>query len=165
MCIRIADDKRSLVHPFDYCIHINILRDAIANNFLRYLYIILSKNLLIYITLVVLVGNILYYIDYCTFRILGVKEKVDYIKDLGVDSVWLSPFYKNGMDDLEKCPNSTNCDEDFQNYDWSDVLDHKSVGERFGSEADLDDLFDEMEKNGRFLFEAFSSMSIILLNS
>ena len=77
------------------------------------------------------------------------KQNVDYIKDLGVDSVWLSPFYENGMDDMIKCPNSTNCDEGAQNYDWSDVVDHKSVGERFGSVTDLDELFAEMDKQGK----------------
>ena len=80
------------------------------------------------------------------------QEAVNYIKGLGVDSVWLSPFYKNGNDSMELCPDSKNCHETFQNYDWSDVLDHTSVGERFGNETDLDELFAEMEKQGKSNF-------------
>merc|ERR1719322_818723 len=37
----------------------------------------------------------------------GVLEKIDYIKGLGVNTVWLSSFYENYHDD-----------ENFQNYEW-----------------------------------------------
>ena len=67
---------------------------------------------------------------------------------MGVDSIWLSPFYENGMDNLTTCPNSSNCDDTYQNYDWNDVTDHTLVGARFGSENDLDQLLDELRKNG-----------------
>ena len=64
---------------------------------------------------------------------------------MGVDSIWLSPFYKNKLD---TCPNVTSCDESNQNYDWNDVTDHTKVGSRFGSENDLDDLLAELKKHG-----------------
>ena len=54
------------------------------------------------------------------------------------------------MDNLTKCPDYKNCDKDAQNYDWSDVIDHTVVAERFGSDEDLTELFAEMEKNGKF---------------
>ena len=52
------------------------------------------------------------------------------------------------MDKLTTCPNSSNCDDTYQNYDWNDVTDHTLVGARFGSENDLDQLLDELRKNG-----------------
>ena len=85
---------------------------------------------------------------YTTFlhhSFLGVKSQIEYIKTLGVDSIWLSPFYQNKLD---TCPNVTNCDETNQNYDWDDVTDHKKVGSRFGSEKDLNDLLAELKKHG-----------------
>ena len=67
---------------------------------------------------------------------------------MGVDSIWLSPFYQNKLD---TCPNVTNCDETNQNYDWDDVTDHKKVGSRFGSEKDLNDLLAELKKHGNYI--------------
>ena len=29
--------------------------------------------------------------------IAGVTEKMDYLKNLGVDAIWLSPFYPSGL--------------------------------------------------------------------
>ena len=72
------------------------------------------------------------------------KDNVDYIKKLGVDSVWLSPFYKNGRD----CYNSDQCNDENQNYDWNDIIDHTVVGDIFGDEGDLTALLTELEMNG-----------------
>ena len=69
--------------------------------------------------------------------LLGTNSKIEYIKALGVDTVWLSPFYENGKDN----------DND-QNYDWDDIINHKSVGSRFGTEEDLKQLFSALEENG-----------------
>ena len=69
--------------------------------------------------------------------LLGTNSKIEYIKALGVDTVWLSPFYENGKDN----------DND-QNYDWDDIIDHKSVGRRFGTEDDLTQLLSALEENG-----------------
>ena len=52
------------------------------------------------------------------------------------------------MDNLTTCPSSSNCDDTYQNYDWNDVTDHTLVGARFGSKNDLDQLLDELRKNG-----------------
>ena len=75
---------------------------------------------------------------------------------MGVDSIWLSPFYENGMDNLTTCPNSANCDDTNQNYDWNDVTDHTKVGSRFGSENDLDDLLAELKKHGNSILYSAS---------
>ena len=72
---------------------------------------------------------------------------------MGVDSIWLSPFYENKLD---TCPNITNCDETNQNYDWNDVTDHTKVGSRFGSENDLDDLLAELKKHGNSIIYSAS---------
>ena len=63
---------------------------------------------------------------------------MDYIKGLGVDTVWLSSFYENFHDD-----------GDHQNYEWDDITDHTKVGPRFGTEEDLnlknDKVIDELK--------------------
>ena len=59
----------------------------------------------------------------------GVTEKLDYLKDLGVDAVWLSPFFKSPMRD-----------------NGYDVKDYLNVNELFGSNEDLNQLFKEMKK-------------------
>lgn len=51
----------------------------------------------------------------------GVAERLDYIKSLGVDAIWLSPFYKSPMRDF--------------GYDVSDYCD---VDPTFGALADFD---------------------------
>ena len=63
---------------------------------------------------------------------------MDYIKGLGVDTVWLSSFYENFHDD-----------GDHQNYEWDDITDHTKVGPRFGTEEDLNELLTAFEENGK----------------
>ncbi len=60
----------------------------------------------------------------------GVIDKFDYIKSLGVNTIWLSPFYKSAS------------------YHGYDATDFYSVDERFGSEADLKELIGLAHKNG-----------------
>jgi alpha-glucosidase len=55
--------------------------------------------------------------------IKGITEKLDYIKSLGVDAVWISPFFKSPMKDF--------------GYDVSDYCD---VDPLFGSIKDFDEL-------------------------
>ena len=45
--------------------------------------------------------------------IKGITEKLDYIKDLGVDAVWLSPCYK-----------SPNDDKGYDISDYCDIMDY-----------------------------------------
>lgn len=51
----------------------------------------------------------------------GVRSRVPYLKNLGVDAVWLSPFYTSPQNDA-----------------GYDVADYRNVDERFGTLADFD---------------------------
>ena len=62
----------------------------------------------------------------------GVIEKLDYLKDLGVDIIWLSPCYRSPLAD--------------QGYDISDYYD---IDPRFGTMADMDELIAEAKKRNR----------------
>jgi len=61
----------------------------------------------------------------------GITDKLDYIAGLGVDIVWLSPFFKSPMKDF--------------GYDISDYCD---VDPLFGSLADFDALVDKAHRLG-----------------
>ena len=61
----------------------------------------------------------------------GITEKLDYLSDLGVDAIWLSPIYPSP-------------DRDF-GYDVSDYL---AIDPRFGSMANFDHLVSAAEKKG-----------------
>ena len=61
--------------------------------------------------------------------ILGIVEKLDYLKCLGVDAIWISPMY------------------DSPNYDNGyDVRNYYTLQERYGSDADFDLLVAEAHK-------------------
>lgn len=62
----------------------------------------------------------------------GITEKLDYLKWLGVDALWLSPVYKSPNDD--------------NGYDISNYLD---IMDEFGTMKDMDNLIAEAEKIGR----------------
>ncbi|KAA8815375.1 glycoside hydrolase family 13 protein [Bifidobacterium callitrichos] len=53
--------------------------------------------------------------------IAGVTEKMDYLRDLGVDAIWLSPFYPSDLAD-----------------GGYDVIDYRNVDPRLGSMDDFD---------------------------
>lgn len=59
----------------------------------------------------------------------GIISKLDYLKDLGVDIVWLSPIYKSPFVD--------------QGYDISDYY---SIAEEFGTMEEFDELLAEAKK-------------------
>lgn len=61
----------------------------------------------------------------------GITEKLDYIASLGVDGVWLSPFFTSPMAD----------------YGY-DVSDYQNVDPMFGTLADFDEMLDGMHKRG-----------------
>jgi len=61
----------------------------------------------------------------------GITSKIPYIAALGVDGVWLSPFYKSPMRDF--------------GYDVSDYV---SIDPLFGTMEDFEEMLAEMHKNG-----------------
>ncbi len=61
----------------------------------------------------------------------GITSRLDYLADLGIDAIWLSPFYPSP-------------DEDF----GYDISDHTAVDPRFGSLADFDRLVQEAHRRG-----------------
>lgn len=61
--------------------------------------------------------------------IKGITAKLDYLQDLGVDMLWLCPFFKSPMDDM--------------GYDISDFRD---IDPLFGTMADFDNLLHEAQK-------------------
>ena len=63
--------------------------------------------------------------------IKGVIEKLDYLKDLGINCVWLSPVYESPMDD-----------------NGYDISDYKKIHEMFGTMDDFKLMLDEMHKRG-----------------
>ena len=64
----------------------------------------------------------------------GVIEKLDYLKDLGVDIIWLSPCYRSPLAD--------------QGYDISDYYD---IDPRFGTMEDMERLIAEAKKRGMYI--------------
>lgn len=56
----------------------------------------------------------------------GIIQKLDYIASLGVDAIWISPFFKSPMKDF-----------------GYDISDYRSVDPIFGDLADLDQLIEE----------------------
>lgn len=61
--------------------------------------------------------------------IRGIIEKLDYLKELGIGILWLSPVYKSPLAD--------------QGYDISDYYD---IDERFGTLSDMEELIAEADK-------------------
>lgn len=66
--------------------------------------------------------------------IKGIIEKLDYLKDLGVDILWLTPFFKSPMED--------------NGYDVSDYLE---INELFGTMEDMDNLIEECKKRDMYI--------------
>ncbi|RKQ32513.1 glycoside hydrolase family 13 protein [Oceanobacillus halophilus] len=61
--------------------------------------------------------------------IQGIIEKLDYLKDLGVDVIWLSPVYQSPNDD-----------------NGYDISDYQAIMDEFGTMEDWEELLDEMHK-------------------
>ena len=61
--------------------------------------------------------------------IRGIISKLDYLKDLGIGIIWLSPIYESPMDDM-----------------GYDISDYKKINHRFGTMEDFDDLIKEANK-------------------
>ena len=67
--------------------------------------------------------------------ISGLSEKLDYIQDLGVESIWLSPIYEFGGVDY-----------------GNDIIDHKKIDPLFGTQDDFEALLREVDKRGEYYF-------------
>ena len=61
----------------------------------------------------------------------GIREKLDYLNELGIDVIWLSPVYKSPNDD--------------NGYDISDYCD---IMDEFGTMEDMDNLLKEANEKG-----------------
>lgn len=61
----------------------------------------------------------------------GVIEKLDYLKELGIDVIWLSPVYKSPMDD-----------------NGYDISDYQDIAPEFGTMADMDELIEQANYRG-----------------
>lgn len=64
----------------------------------------------------------------------GIISKLDYLKDLGVDILWLSPIYKSPLAD--------------QGYD---IADYYSIDPRFGTMEDMEHLIAEAKKRDMYI--------------
>jgi maltose alpha-D-glucosyltransferase/alpha-amylase len=71
----------------------------------------------------------------------GIIQKLDYIKSLGVDAVWVNPFFESPF-----------CDAGY------DISDYYKVAPRYGTNDDAKKLFEEAHKRGlRILFDFVAS--------
>ncbi len=61
----------------------------------------------------------------------GITKQVDYLKDLGVNAVWLNPIYKSPFKD-----------------GGYDISDYNEIDKRFGTLKDLDNLIKVFHENG-----------------
>lgn len=61
----------------------------------------------------------------------GVIEKLDYLKDLGIDVIWLSPMYKSPNDD-----------------NGYDISDYKDIMDEFGTMDDFNQLLEGVHERG-----------------
>ena len=61
----------------------------------------------------------------------GITEHLDYLKELGVDVIWLSPVYQSPNDD-----------------NGYDISDYQAIMKEFGTMEDFDRMLSEMHKRG-----------------
>ena len=66
--------------------------------------------------------------------IKGIISKLDYLKDLGVDILWLTPYFKSPMED-----------------NGYDVADYLEVNDMFGTMEDMDMLINEAKKRDMYI--------------
>ena len=61
----------------------------------------------------------------------GITQRLDYLADLGVDVIWLSPVYKSPQDD-----------------NGYDIADYQDIDPIFGTMDDMDELLDQAHQRG-----------------
>ena len=64
----------------------------------------------------------------------GITKKADYLSELGVGAIWISPIYKSPMADF-----------------GYDVSDYKDIDPIFGTIEHMEDLIAEMHSRGKIL--------------
>ena len=62
--------------------------------------------------------------------IKGIISKLDYLKDLGINAVWLSPIYASPNDD-----------------NGYDISDYRAINPEFGTMDDFKTLIEELKNN------------------
>ncbi|MBN1116443.1 MAG: hypothetical protein JXA77_04535 [Bacteroidales bacterium] len=68
--------------------------------------------------------------EFCGGNLKGVTDKISYFKDLGVNTLWISPFYKTSA------------------YHGYHITDFDQVDSRFGSKNNLIQLIEKCHENG-----------------
>ena len=63
--------------------------------------------------------------------IKGITSRLDYLKYLGIDVIWLSPIYKSPNDD-----------------NGYDISDYQAIMDEFGTMEDFDEMLSEAHKRG-----------------
>jgi alpha-glucosidase len=61
----------------------------------------------------------------------GITSKLDYLKELGIDVIWICPMYKSPNDD-----------------NGYDISDYQDIMDEFGTIKDFDELLEEVHKRG-----------------
>ena len=61
----------------------------------------------------------------------GIISRLDYLRELGIDAIWLSPVYRSPQDD-----------------NGYDISDYQDIDPMFGSLADMEELIAEAKKRG-----------------
>ncbi len=75
----------------------------------------------------------------------GIIQKLDYVKSLGVDGIWINPFFKSPF-----------CDGGY------DISDYYQVAPRYGTNEDAKRLFEEAHRRGlKVLFDFVASYTSI----
>lgn len=75
----------------------------------------------------------------------GIIQKLDYIKSLGVDGIWINPFFESPFNDA-----------------GYDISDYYKIAPRYGSNEDAKRLFEEAHKRGlKVLFDFVPSYTSI----
>lgn len=59
----------------------------------------------------------------------GIIEKLDYLQELGIGAIWLSPVYQSPMDD-----------------NGYDISDYRNIADVFGNMSDMEELLNEAKK-------------------
>jgi len=69
--------------------------------------------------------------SFCEGGLLGIISKLDYLHDLGIDALWMSPVYDSPNDD-----------------NGYDIRDYYKIQPEFGTMEDMDQLIAELKKRG-----------------